>query len=91
MTTAHTTNVEGHGCDPVPFQNHTVNTLDFPMGGLPRKELATVKALFALRGHKVHDGGNKDYIVVKSDWSMSRHCTNYAALITFGDVLGVFK
>mgnify|MGYP000004324670 CR=1 FL=1 len=91
MTTAHTTNGKGHGCYPVPFQKHTTNELDYPTGQRPGKALETLRAKFALCGHIVHDGGNDDYIVVKSDWCMSRHCRDYAALVAFGRVLGVFQ
>jgi hypothetical protein len=89
MTTAHTANEKGHGCDPVPFQNHTANDLDFPTGGRPSKALATIKAKFALRGHGVYDGDNHDFIVVHVRWSHSRYCRDYAALIGFGRQLGV--
>lgn len=89
MTTVHTTKGKGHGCNPVPFQNHTTNIIDYPLSERPRKALETIKAKFARAGHLVHDGGNDDYIVVKADWCMSRHCPNYAALVSFGRVLGV--
>lgn len=89
MTAANTTNEKGHGCDSVPFQNHTTNDLDYPIGYNEGKASAALKAKFARAGHLVHDGGNDDYIVVKADWAMSRHCPDYAALISFGRVLGV--
>lgn len=89
MITAHTTNRKGHGCDPVPFQNHTINYLDFPTGDRPGKALATVKAKFALRSHAVHDGGNHDFIVVQKNWGHSRYCRDYAALVAFGRQLRV--
>jgi hypothetical protein len=89
MTTAHTTNGKGHGCDPVPFKNHTTNDLDFPIFDDASKGLATAKAKFALRGHSVHDGSNHDFIVVQKNWGHSRHCRDYAALIGFGRQLGV--
>lgn len=86
MTAAHTINEKGHGCDPVPFQNHNP---DSPIENRAGKASAALKAKFARAGHLVHDGGNGDYIVVKADWCMSRHCPNYAALVSFGRVLGV--
>jgi len=89
MTTAHTTNEKGHGLHPVPFQNHTINDMDFPTGDRPSKALATIKAKFALRGHAVHDGGNYDYLVVQKNWGHFRCCQDYAALIGFGRQLGV--
>lgn len=89
MTTIHTTNEKGHGCDPVPFQNHTINDLDFPTAGRPSKALATIKAKFAMHGHAVHEGDNRDFIVVQKNWGNSRYCKDYAALIGFGRQLGV--
>lgn len=89
MTTAHTTNGKGHGCDPVPFQNHTTNTIDFPIFDGASKALATIKAKFAMHGHAVHEGDNRDFIVVQKNWGHSRYCQDYAALIDFGRQLGV--
>jgi len=89
MTTAHSINGKGHGLHPVPFQEHTINDLDFPTAGRPSKALATIKAQFALRGHSVHDGSNRDFIVVQKSWGHSRYCRDYAALIGFGHQLGV--
>ena len=89
MTTAHTTNGKGHGCDPVPFQNHTINSPNFPISDDASKALANIKAQFDLRGHAVHDGDNRDFIVVQKNWGHSRHCRDYAALIGFGRQLGV--
>ena len=90
MTTAHTNN----GKDPRvtstgPFENHTTNESDYRIEHRTGRASAALKAKFERAGHLVHDGGNDDYIVVKADWCMSRHCPNYAALILFGRVLGV--
>jgi len=52
-------------------------------------ESIALKSKFAMRGHLVRDGDNDDYIVVKSDWCMSKHCRDHAALVAFGRVLGV--
>jgi len=90
MITAHS-NGKGHGCDPVPFQKHTTNGLDYPTGQRPGKASAMLKAQFARAGHLVHEGGNEDYIVVQADWGTSRHCQDYAALIGFGRLLGVLQ
>ena len=90
MITAHTIE-KGHGCDPVPFQKHTINELDYPIGQRPGKASAMLKAQFERAGHLVHEGGNDDYIVVRADWGMSRHCQDYAALVAFGRVLGVLQ
>ena len=90
MTTAHTTNKKDPRVTSTgPFENHTTNDLDYPTGHRPGKASAALKAQFARAGHLVHDGGNDDYIVVKTDWCMSRHCRDYAALIGFGRQLGV--
>jgi hypothetical protein len=89
MTTAHSANEKGHGCDPVPFQNHTANGLDFPTGERPSKPLATIKARFAVGGHGIYDGDNRGFIVVHLRWGQSRYCSDYAALIGFGRQLGV--
>ena len=90
MTTAHTTNEKDPRVTSTgPFENHTTNDLDYPTGHRPGKASAALKAQFERAGHLVHDGGNDDYIVVKADWCMSRHCRDYAALVDFGRQLGV--
>lgn len=89
MTDTHTTNRKGHGCDPVPFQNHTNNDLDYPPSERLGKALATIKAKFAMHGHAVHDGGNHDFILVQTNWGHSRYCRGYAALVDFARQLGV--
>lgn len=45
MTTAYTTNGKGHGCDPVPLQNHTTNELNFPIAGTAGQDNSTSTAL----------------------------------------------
>lgn len=74
-----------------PAETYTpkLNDLDYPTGHGVGKASAALRAKFARAGHLVHDGDNDDYIVVKADWCMSRHCPNNAALISFGRVLGV--
>ena len=90
MTNAHTTNEKDPRVTSTgPFENHTTNDLDYPTGHRKGTAFAALKAKFERAGHLVHDGGNEDYIVVKSDWYMSRHCPDYAALVLFGRVLGV--
>ena len=90
MTTAHITNEKDPRVTSTgPFENHITNDLDYPTGHRPGKASAALKAQFARAGHLVQDGGNDDYIVVKTDWCMSRHCRDYAALIGFGRQLGV--
>jgi len=89
MTTANTTNEKGHGCNPVPFGNHTTNGLDFPTFSDASKALATIKAEFDLHGHRVHDGDNRDFTVVQKNWGHSRYCRDFAALMSFGRQLGV--
>ena len=67
----------------------TTNTGDFPIEDESSKDLASLKARMALTGHSVYDGGNDDFIVVKADWCMSRHCPDWSALQRFARVLGV--
>lgn len=82
-----TTNARGaSACGTEPLQNYPDNIVDFPM---PDKSLATLKAQFALAGHQVHEGSNNDFIVVKSDWGLSRHCPDIGALRRFARVVGV--
>lgn len=73
-------------CRTEPLQNYPNNIVDFPM---PDRSLATLKARLALAGHQVHEGSNNDFIVVKADWVMSRHCPDLAALRRFARVVGV--
>lgn len=61
------------------------------IGNLQVKRLANLRALFALKGHAVHDGGNGDYIIVQANWGMSRHCQDFSALVAFGRQLGVIN
>ena len=77
------------GVQPDGSSNHTTNNLDYPTGHRPGKASAGLKAQFARAGHLVLEGGNDDYVVVKTDRCMSRHCRDYAALIGFGRQLGV--
>lgn len=77
------------GVQPDGSSNHTNNIPNYPIEHRTGKASAALKAKFERAGHLVHEGGNDDYIVVKADWCMSRHCPNYAALVSFGRVLGV--
>jgi len=74
-----------------PAETFTQNTykLDYLAGHGAGKASAALRAKFERAGHLVNDGGNDDYIVVKADWCMSRHCPNYAALVSFGRMLGI--
>ena len=90
MTNAHTNNEKDPRVTSTePFENHTINGNYYPIEHRTGTASAALKAKFERAGHLVHDGGNDDYIVVKADWCMSRHCPNYAALVSFGRVLGV--
>ena len=90
MTNAHTTNEKDPSVASTgPFENHTSINPDYPIEHRTGTASAALKAKFERAGHLVHEGGNDDYIVVKADWCMSRHCPNYAALVSFGRILGV--
>ena len=90
MTAAHTTNEKDPSVTSTgPFENHTTNEIDFKTFEGASKALVTIKAKFDLHGHGVHDGGNKDFIVVQKNWGHSRYCQDYVALIGFGRQLGV--
>ena len=77
------------GVQPDGSSNHTINDSHYHIEHSAGTASAALKAKFARAGHLVHDGGNDDYIVVKADWAMSRHCPDYAALVSFGRILGV--
>ena len=81
--------VESPGCQSEAFAKPTNNTADFPISDASSKDLANLKARMTLSGHSVYDGGNDDFIVVKADWCMSRHCPDWSALQRFARVLGV--
>ena len=82
-------NVERPGLASEPFADHRNNIVDFPSADDSSKALAILKVQLALAGHQVHEGSNDDFIVVKSDWAMSRHCPDIAALRRFARVVGV--
>lgn len=84
-----TQKVERPGLPSEPFADHRNNIVDFPSADDSSKALATLKAKLALAGHQVHEGSNNDFIVVKADWGMSRHCPDMAALRRFARVVGV--
>jgi hypothetical protein len=83
--------LESPGLPTEAFVKHSFNISNYPIEQCAGKASATLKAQFARAGHIVLDGGNDDYIVVKADWHMSRHCCNLTALLTFGRQLGVFQ
>ena len=91
LRTANIHKVESPGLPTEAFAKHSSNGSNYPIEHRTGKASAMLKAHFARAGHIVHDGGNDDYIVVKADWHMSRHCCNLAALVTFGRQLGVFQ
>lgn len=70
---------------------YTTNDLDFTRTERRSKAIATLKSLFGLRGHEVHDGGNLDFTVVHRDWGQSRYCQDFAALVAFAGKVGVRK
>ena len=78
-----TTNEKAPGRDPGGFDKTTTNAREFS------KAEANIKALFALKGHAVHDGEAGSYIVVRSDWGMSRHCGGFSELVALARQMGV--
>lgn len=52
-----------------------------------QKQIATLIAMLALRGHAVHAGKSGDFLVCK--YGMSRYCQDFAALQAFARQLGV--
>lgn len=48
-----------------------------------------IKARFALGGHLVIDGDNRDFIVVNRKWGQSRYCMDLDVLMAFGRAIGV--
>ena len=90
-STASTPKAESPGLPTEAFLNHSLSAFDYPIAHRSRKASEVHKASFARAGHIVHDGGNNDYIVVKADQRMSRHCWSHAALMAFGRQLGVIQ
>ena len=89
--TTHTPKGKSPGLPTEAFAKHSSNISNYPIEQRTGKASAMLKAQFARAGHIVHDGGNDDYIVVKSNWHMSRHCCNLASLVAFGRQLRVFQ
>ena len=87
MTTKYTTSEKGYGCDPVPFQKHTTNDLDFPTSERKAKAISTLTAQLALHGHAVHDGLSGDFLVCR--WGMSKYCQDFDELQAFAVKLGI--
>jgi hypothetical protein len=73
------------------FENHSLRMGDYPTRMTFGKASSQLKSKFAQAGHLVHDGCDNDYFVIKANWSVSRHCRDYAALIAFGRQLGVIN
>ncbi len=69
-----------------PSGKHSLNSSDYPTALLPSKAL--LKAHFQETGYLVHDAAD-GYIVVRSDWGLSRHCESIAELQAFALKLGV--
>ena len=55
--------------------------------GDDQRQISTLIAALALRGHTVHRGAAGDFLV--SRWGLSRNCDGAAALRQFALVLGV--
>ena len=69
------------------IDTHRSNVFDLPTANEPDKALATLKAGFALAGHQVYDGYNRDFLVTR--WGMSRYCQDFADLQAFARKLGI--
>jgi len=53
----------------------------------PEKQLATIRAALALKGHAVHLMEDGSFLVMR--WGLTRPCTDLAALRAFAEMLGV--
>ena len=78
-----TTNEKAPGRDPGGFEKTTTNAQQFT------KAVDNLKAMFALKGHAVHDTDTGGFIVVRSDWGMSRHCAGFPDLMAVARQMGV--
>ena len=80
-----TTNTKGPDARNIEAPEINTNASEFS------KAEANIKALFALQGHAVHDSDAGGYIIVRSDWGMSRHCAGYPDLVAAARQMGVCK
>jgi hypothetical protein len=92
MTTNTTQKAPG-ACDSKGLHSDT-NAADFRTGdaigqGPDSKARHNLIALFALKGHAVHDTDTGGYIVVRSDWGLSRHCAGFSELVAAARQMGV--
>ena len=79
------TKEKAHGCDPVGFQNHTINDLDFPTGQRDGKAFATLAARFALAGNSLTRSNPADGAVMyyAGRWGLSRVLPDLQAAAQF--------
>ena len=83
----HPANEKAHGCDPVGFQNDTINDLNFATGTRRSKAIASQIAQLAIAGHAVHPLANGGYLVCK--YGYTHQAPDLEALQAFARRLGV--
>lgn len=66
---------------------HPASATQIRNAGQSEKAEATLKAKFAMAGHQVYDGDNKDFLVTR--WGMSHYCQDLSDLQAFAKKLGV--
>ena len=88
MTT--TNHEKAHGCDPVGFQNDTINSIDVPTAASGGKAFTTLAARFALAGHTLTRSNPADGAVMyyAGRWGLSRALPNLEAAAQFLAVIG---
>ena len=81
----HPANEKAHGCDPVGFQKHIANDLDFPTGQREGKVFASLAARFALAGHSLTRSNPADGAVIyyAERWGLSRALPDLQAAAHF--------
>ena len=85
-----TTHEKAHGCDPVGFQNDTINDLNFPTGQREGKAFATLAARFALAGHTLtrNDPADGAVLYYAGRWGLSRALHDLDAAAQFLTQIG---
>ena len=85
-----TTHEKAHSCDPVGFQNDTINSIDVPTAASGGKAFTTLAARFALAGHTLTRSNPADGAVMyyAGRWGLSRALPNLEAAAQFLAVIG---